>query len=92
MNIEEFKKLLSSNKLAEAQSFLQDFLSSAVSVKDQGKMLVALASIKMQEENTINQEQVRLLNAAISELSLLNKQHRQLSDAINLKKTRKHLE
>jgi len=92
MDIEQFKKLLAEGKTEEAQKMFSVFLEGEISEREQGRVLIALASMHMEAQNTLNQEYIRVLKNAMAELSDLQKQHTNVTDAINLVKARKQLE
>lgn len=92
MNIEEFKQLLQDGKQEEAAEMLEEFLASSISPQEQGRALIAVASMYMEAENTLNQEYLRILKNAVVELSNLQKEHHTITDAIELAKTRKTLD
>lgn len=92
MNIEDFKKLLAEGKEQEAQELLEQLLASAISPRQQGQAIIAMVSAHMEAQNTINEEYLRILKNAAAELSDLQKEQGQRTDAINLVKAKKHLE
>jgi hypothetical protein len=92
MDTEQFKKLLAEGKQDEARELLERLLAEAISPEEQGRAIIAMVSAHMEAQNTINEEYLRILKNAADELTQINKRESKLSDAINLVKTRKHLE
>jgi aspartokinase len=92
MDTEQFKKLLAEGKQDEARELLEQFLAEAVTPQEQGRAILALVSAHMEAQNTIDEEHLRILKNAAIEMSEINKRESKLSDAINLAKTRKHLQ
>lgn len=92
MDYEKFKQLLAEGRQVEAQELLEEFLSSSISSREQGKALITVASMHMEAQNTINEEYLRILKNAVQELNELKKQDSNITDAVNLAKARKFID
>ena len=89
MESQKFKKLLEEGKVEEAKLVLQVFIAKQISPREQGEALLAMASMYMEIENTVNREYLQILDQAIAELGRLKKRNDRISDAVNLKMARK---
>ncbi|MBL8029850.1 MAG: hypothetical protein JNN11_01235 [Candidatus Doudnabacteria bacterium] len=73
MQIQDLKQALEDGDIEKAKSVLQVFLSSDVSEKEAGKILLDLTMLHVQSENTFNKIELAFLDEAIEELKALKK-------------------
>ena len=91
MDIKKFQQLFLEGKLEQAREELEVFFSEEISPSEQASALIALGSMHMEIQNTLNREYVEMLDYAINELAKLKKRNHTLADTINLVKARQKL-
>jgi len=91
MDIEKFKKLIGENKTEEAKEALKDFFLENLSAETGKEAMVDLVAVYLQIQNSIDEQYIKVLDAALAELDRFEKRKNSLSDAINLEAARKQL-
>ena len=91
MDIEQFKQSLLNGDELEAREFMEQFLASQISKREQTQALLALAQMHMEVENTLNYEYLKILRNAITELSKIEREEGKLNDEESLASVRKEL-
>ena len=91
MDIKKFQQLMAEGDLEQAKSMLEEFLAGQLSAEQRGEALLAMATMRIEAENTLNREYVAILNYALSQLKEQEKEQTVLADRLNLAKARKQL-
>ncbi len=90
--IKDLEKLLSENKIPEAQEIIRGIIAEKLTNDDRGEALVNLASVYLDIMNSIDEQYAEALKSAVSDLKNLDIKISEETDTEKLKKVRESLQ
>jgi hypothetical protein len=89
--IKDLEKLLSENKISEAQEIIKSIIDEKLTSKDRGEALVNIASVYLDIMNSIDEQYAEALKIAVKDLKKLDENISKDTDAEKLREVRESL-